>query len=194
VNLPTEFVPVRGHPLSSEDVANIEKHNTKYRHVFYTHDGTEHDYEGAVQDVAMALGYDDKTSTSLGAEVHHRTTQYFAVADGMAIKWIGPSREAMTSEIVRTGQRWTVPPGWWHDVERVDMNIPFRLFVQYSPPHHPPGRQDATRASAEQREEQSMKCAYQDCGALARFAPYDCSGKRVGFCTKRHQMLYYKQE
>ena len=191
--LPARFAAEAPRPQSAADVTRIETTNRAYRDVFYTHDGDDKQ-DGAFQDVAMALGYDDTQARSLGAEVHHRTTQYFALADGMACRVIGKTERELTREIVRAGQRWTVPPGWWHDVERIDAT-PFRLFVQYVPPHHPPGRQDATRADAERRDaaaaEARCVCAYPGCGAIARYAEQQPLGGAYPFCSPRHAALYF---
>jgi mannose-6-phosphate isomerase-like protein (cupin superfamily) len=177
--------------------------NRNYRWVLYTHRNDAEDtlvYKGDFQMVAMSLGMnpDDvtvvdakagKTQPNLefGLEQHDFNLQYFAVAyvEGTAkASMRQPGDAAATEFVLRADSKWSVPPGTQHNVY-IAQGAKLQVLTIYTPPHHPRGTVDATRAAAERRELNSLKCFV--CGAVATL---ECE-RRTGTyaCTKQHEAL-----
>jgi mannose-6-phosphate isomerase-like protein (cupin superfamily) len=116
-------------------VGHIEKlteKNDNFRHVLYTGKYT--------QLVVMCL----QPGEDIGNEVHHTVDQFFRIEAGEA-KFIFAGTE---EHIVAAGDAVIVPAGTYHNVINNSKKEQLKLYTLYSPPNHPDGRLQKTKAEA----------------------------------------------
>ena len=114
----------------SGDIEKLTEDNTDFRRVLFT--------AGGIQVVAMAIPKDE----SIGLEVHGDVDQCFFVVDGTAQAVV----EGRPQKVGEDGVL-CVPAGTKHDLENVG-DDPLKLYTTYSPPQHPPGTVQRTKADA----------------------------------------------
>lgn len=122
----------------TEYFGSIEKstlNNSFFRRILFTGK-----YE---QLVLMCL----QKGEDIGEEIHEDTDQFFRIEEGEA-RFVVDGRE----HIARSGDAAVVPAGARHNVINNSNEKPARLYTIYSPPHHPDGTVDQTKADAEKRE------------------------------------------
>ncbi len=122
-----------------EYVGSIEKQtleNTYFRQVLFT---GKH-----AQLVVMCLGPGEE----IGDEVHQNVDQFFRIEQGEA-KFVFHETKART---VRAGGAVVVPAGTSHNVINTSKTMPLKLYTLYSPPNHPDGTVQKTKAEAEAAE------------------------------------------
>ena len=83
----------------------------------------------------------------IGEEVHDDTDQFFRIEEGEA-RFVVNGRE----HIARSGDAVIVPAGARHNVINNSNEKPVRLYTLYSPPQHPDGTVEQTKADAEPKE------------------------------------------
>ena len=88
--------------------------------------------------MALAPGED------IGREMHADVDQFFRVEEGIARFVFGPGDEHM----VRAGDAVLVPAGTFHDVVNASSTKLLKLYTIYSPPQHPEGTIQHTKADA----------------------------------------------
>ena len=88
--------------------------------------------------MALAPGED------IGREMHAEVDQFFRVEEGIARFVFGPGDEHM----VRAGDAVLVPAGTFHDVVNASSTKLLKLYTIYSPPQHPEGTIQHTKADA----------------------------------------------
>ena len=88
--------------------------------------------------MALAPGED------IGREMHAEVDQFFRVEEGIARFVFGPGDE----HLVRAGDAVLVPAGTFHDVVNASSTKLLKLYTIYSPPQHPEGTIQHTRADA----------------------------------------------
>lgn len=88
--------------------------------------------------MALAPGED------IGREIHADVDQFFRVEEGIARFVFGPDDEHM----VRAGDAVLVPAGTFHDVFNASSTKLLKLYTIYSPPQHPEGTIQHTKAQA----------------------------------------------
>jgi len=118
-----------------EYVGPIEKQtieNTDFRRVLFT---GRH-----AQLVVMCL----QPGEAIGDEVHPNTDQFFRIERGEA-KFV--FNEKMEQR-VHDGDAVVVPAGTYHNVVNTSKTAPLKLYTIYSPPNHPDGTLQRTRAEA----------------------------------------------
>jgi mannose-6-phosphate isomerase-like protein (cupin superfamily) len=116
-------------------VSSLEKvtlENTHFRHVLYT---GKHE-----QLVLMTLA----PGEDIGREIHADVDQFFRVEEGVARFVFGPGEE----HVVRAGDAVVVPAGTFHNVVNASPTKLLRLYTIYSPPQHPDGTIQHTKAEA----------------------------------------------
>lgn len=116
-------------------VSSLEKvtlENTHFRHVLYT---GKHE-----QLVLMTL----PPGEDIGREIHADVDQFFRVEEGVARFVFGPGEE----HVVRAGDAVVVPAGTFHNVVNASPTKLLRLYTIYSPPQHPDGTIQHTKAEA----------------------------------------------
>lgn len=116
-------------------VSSLEKvtlENTHFRHVLYT---GKHE-----QLVLMTL----PPGEDIGREIHADVDQFFRVEEGIARFVFGPGEE----HVVRAGDAVVVPAGTFHNVVNASPTKLLRLYTIYSPPQHPDGTIQHTKAEA----------------------------------------------
>ena len=112
-------------------VRQLVLNNPYYRRVFFT--------TATTQQAAMSI-MDD-----IGLERHDFVTQYFLVYQGFGVYEFSTADEApttrrqMDSVEVTEGSAWVVQPGTWHNVSRINKQVPFKLLTIYFHPHHKRG-------------------------------------------------------
>ena len=118
-----------------EYVGPIEKQtieNTDFRRILFT---GRH-----AQLVVMCL----QPGEAIGDEVHPNTDQFFRIEQGEA-KFV--FNEKMEQR-VHDGDAVVVPAGTYHNVVNTSKTAPLKLYTIYSPPNHPDGTLQRTRAEA----------------------------------------------
>ncbi|MEO8577655.1 MAG: cupin domain-containing protein [Gemmatimonadales bacterium] len=80
----------------------------------------------------------------IGEEVHPNTDQFFRIEEGDA-KFVF---EAAEETLAGDGDAVIVPAGTRHNVVNRSSTFPLRLYTIYSPPNHPDGTVQVTRADA----------------------------------------------
>ena len=90
--------------------------------------------------VVMALAPGEQ----IGREIHDGVDQFFRIEEGIARFDFGPGEE----RIVRAGDAVMVPAGTVHNVVNASSTKTLRLYTIYSPPQHPNGTVQHTRADA----------------------------------------------
>ena len=116
-------------------VSSLEKvtlENTHFRHVLYT---GKHE-----QLVLMTL----PPGEDIGREIYADVDQFFRVEEGVARFVFGPGEE----HVVRAGDAVVVPAGTFHNVVNASPTKLLRLYTIYSPPQHPDGTIQHTKAEA----------------------------------------------
>lgn len=116
-------------------VASIEKlavKNQDFRHVLFT---GKH-----AQLVLMSLAPGEE----IGREIHAEVDQFFRVEEGSARFVFDGGEESL----VYAGDAVMVPAATFHNVVNPSATLPLKLYTIYSPPQHPSGTVQRTRAEA----------------------------------------------
>lgn len=118
-----------------DDIEKLALANSYFRHVVYT---GKHS-----QVVLMSL----KPQEEIGMEVHETVDQFFRIEKGQA-KFVvdGVEYEAEDGDAV------VIPAGSQHNVINPSFNEELKLYTIYSPPNHPDGTINETKADAEEYE------------------------------------------
>jgi mannose-6-phosphate isomerase-like protein (cupin superfamily) len=122
-----------------EYVGPIEKQtleNTYFRQVLFTGPHS--------QLVVMCL----RPGEDIGDEVHPHVDQFFRIEKGEA-KFVFNEKEEHS---VRDGDAVVVPAGTYHNVINTSKTLELKLYTIYSPPNHPDGTVNKTKADAEVAE------------------------------------------
>ncbi len=91
----------------------------------------------------------------IGLESHPDTDQFLRLETGEGRVLMGPAKDQMTfDEKVSDGWCVLAPAGSWHNIINIGGD-PLQLYTIYSPPHHAPGRVQATAAIASSDPEDS---------------------------------------
>ncbi len=83
----------------------------------------------------------------IGNEVHPNVDQFFRIEEGKAKFVFGEEKH-----LVRDGDAVVVPAGTYHNVINASATKPLKLYTVYSPPNHPEGTVQKTKAEAEAAE------------------------------------------
>jgi mannose-6-phosphate isomerase-like protein (cupin superfamily) len=121
-------------------VGNIEKEtldNTFFRKVLYT--------GKYAQLVVMCVQPGDE----LGNEVHPAVDQFFRIEKGEAKFVFDNGKE---SHISKDGDAVIIPAGTYHNVINNSKKDVLKVYTIYSPPNHPEGRLQKTKAEADAAE------------------------------------------
>ena len=110
--------------------------NTCFRRVLFT---GKH-----IQVVVMCLGPGEE----IGDEVHQGVDQYFRIEQGEATFVFNEGQEHRVGD----GDVVVVPAGTYHNVINGSKTRALKLSTIYSPPNHPDGTVQKTKADAEQAE------------------------------------------
>lgn len=113
-------------------VTNIERDtlaNDDYRRVLYTGPNT--------QLVLMTLQPGDE----IGQETHEEHDQFIRVEAGAGVVLLNGERHALSD-----GSAVVIPAGVEHNVFNMSDDVPLRLYTLYSPPEHPDGTMQHTKA------------------------------------------------
>ena len=110
--------------------------NTCFRQVLFT---GKH-----IQVVVMCLGPGEE----IGDEVHQEVDQYFRIEQGEATFVFNEGQE----HLVKDGDVVVVPAGTYHNVINRSNTQQLKLSTLYSPPNHPDGTVQKTKAEAEAAE------------------------------------------
>lgn len=114
----------------------VTEKNRDFRHVLFT---GEH-----LQLVMMTL----RPGEEIGAETHLTVDQFFRVEDGEADFVVGAEEH-----LVGEGDAVVVPAGTAHNVINVSPTRSLKLYTIYSPPQHPDGTVQKSKAQAMLAEE-----------------------------------------
>ncbi len=117
-------------------IGSIEKatlNNPNFRHVLYT---GKHS-----QLVVMCL----QPSEDIGNEMHPEVDQFFRIEEGEAKVVFSGKKQ----HLVHAGDAIVVPAGTFHNVINTSSTKPLRLYTIYTPPQHPDGTVQKTKADAE---------------------------------------------
>lgn len=117
-------------------VTNIERdtlENEDYRRVLYTGKYT--------QLVLMTL----RPGEEIGLETHEGHDQFFRIESGTGYAQIGDERRDLED-----GSIVVIPSGAQHNVVNTSETEPLRLYTLYSPPEHPDGTVQHTKADESQ--------------------------------------------
>jgi mannose-6-phosphate isomerase-like protein (cupin superfamily) len=85
----------------------------------------------------------------IGNEVHPDVDQFFRIEEGEAKFVLNNSEE----HVVRDGDAVVVPAGTWHNVINQSKYAKLKLYTVYTPPQHPDGTVQKTKAEADAAEE-----------------------------------------
>ncbi len=113
-------------------VTNIERDtlaNDDYRRVLYTGPNT--------QLVLMTLQPGDE----IGEETHEEHDQFIRVEAGAGVVLLDGERHTLSD-----GSAVVIPAGVRHNVFNMSVDAPLRLYTLYSPPEHPDGTLQHTKA------------------------------------------------
>ena len=113
-------------------VTNIERDtlaNDDYRRVLYTGPNT--------QLVLMTLQPGDE----IGQETHEEHDQFIRVEAGAGVVLLDGERHTLSD-----GSAVVIPAGVRHNVFNMSVDAPLRLYTLYSPPEHPDGTVQQTKA------------------------------------------------
>ena len=122
------------------DIEELTLTNDTYRTVLFT---GRH-----LQLVVMSL----QSGEEIGLEVHDHIDQFIRVEQGDAKVTLGPSRDEVAETIELTADGAViVPAGTWHNVVNTGWGQ-LRLYTIYTPPEHPDGTVQATKADADAAE------------------------------------------
>jgi mannose-6-phosphate isomerase-like protein (cupin superfamily) len=123
----------------TEFVGPIEKQtleNTYFRQVLFTGKHT--------QLVVMCI----EPGEDIGDEVHPNTDQFFRIEQGQA-KFVFNEKQ---EHLAREGDAVVVPAGTYHNVINTSKTVQLKLYTLYSPPNHPAGTVQKTKAEAQAAE------------------------------------------
>ena len=81
----------------------------------------------------------------IGEELHAEVDQFFRIESGEAKFVVGEAEE----HLAHAGDAVVVPAGTLHNVLNASPAEPLRLYTIYSPPNHPDGTLQRTKAEAE---------------------------------------------
>jgi mannose-6-phosphate isomerase-like protein (cupin superfamily) len=84
----------------------------------------------------------------IGGEVHPNVDQFFRIEAGEAKFVLNEKQE----HLARDGDAVVVPSGTYHNVINPSQTLPLKLYTIYSPPNHPAGTVDKTKAEARSAE------------------------------------------
>ena len=139
---PNPAPPLRDYgpqPISL-DINEATKRNNNYRTALWT--GNHH------QVTLMSI----KPGEDIGLEMHPNVDQFLRVEAGEGITQMGPTRNNLNYQrAISDDDAIMVPAGTWHNVINTG-NEPLKLYSIYSPPNHPKGTVQATKAIAEMEE------------------------------------------
>jgi mannose-6-phosphate isomerase-like protein (cupin superfamily) len=110
--------------------------NEFFRHVLFT---GKH-----AQLVVMCL----QPGEEIGNEIHPAVDQFFRIEQGEA-KFVLNGKE---EHVVGKNEAAIVPAGTFHNVINISKTTPLKLYTVYSPPNHPAGTVQKTKAEAEAAE------------------------------------------
>lgn len=113
-------------------VTNIERDtlaNDDYRRVLYTGPNT--------QLVLMTLEPGDE----IGEETHEEHDQFIRVEAGVGVVLLNGERHTLSD-----GSAVVIPAGVRHNIFNMSVDAPLRLYTLYSPPEHPDGTVQHTKA------------------------------------------------
>lgn len=117
-------------------IEKITEKNEFFRKVLFT---SEH-----LQLVVMCL----QPKEEIGNEVHKEVDQFFRIEDGRA-KFVLNGKE---EHLVGAGDAVVVPAGTYHNVINASSSRPRKLYTVYTPPAHPDGTANKTKAEADAAE------------------------------------------
>jgi len=120
-------------------IENETINNTFFRKVLYTGK-----YEQLV--VMCVQGGDE-----LGNEVHPAVDQFFRIEQGEAKFVFDNGKE---ESIAKNGDAVIIPAGTYHNVINNSKSEVLKMYTIYSPPNHPDGRVQKTKAEADEAEEE----------------------------------------
>ncbi len=124
-------------------VKNIEKitlGNKNFRKVVFT--------GKYAQVVLMRLAVGEE----IGWEVHAKVDQFFRVEQGKVRLDLGVGKDAVDeSHTAKNAWAFVIPAGTWHNVTNIG-NKTVKLYTIYSPPNHPAGTVQKTKAEADAAE------------------------------------------
>ncbi len=84
----------------------------------------------------------------IGNEIHPDVDQFFRIEQGQA-KFVLNNQEEC---VVGDGDAVIVPAGTWHNVVNQSKTVPLKLYTIYTPPQHPAGTIQKTKAEADAAE------------------------------------------
>jgi mannose-6-phosphate isomerase-like protein (cupin superfamily) len=116
----------------SASIEKIAVRNDNFRQVLYT---GKH-----AQLVVMSL----PPGEEIGREIHADVDQFFRVEEGTARFVFGTKEE----RLAHAGDAVMVPAGTFHNVLNASSSKPLKLYTIYSPPQHPDGTVQRTKAEA----------------------------------------------
>lgn len=117
-------------------IEKLTEKNNNFRRVLFTGKYT--------QLVLMTL----QPGEEIGKEVHKKVDQFFRIEAGSA-KFVFGSKEV---HIVKAGGAVIVPAGTYHNVINTSKTEKLKLYTLYSPPNHPKGTINRTKAAADRAE------------------------------------------
>lgn len=117
-------------------IEKITEKNKFFRKVLFT---GKH-----LQLVVMTL----QPKEEIGNEVHKHVDQFFRIEEGRA-KFVFDGNEEHT---VGAGGAVVVPAGTFHNVINLSSTKPLKLYTVYTPPQHPDGTINKTKADADAAE------------------------------------------
>ncbi|MCL2576558.1 MAG: cupin domain-containing protein [Defluviitaleaceae bacterium] len=87
--------------------------------------------------------------TDIGLEVHPDNDQFLRLEEGQGLVQMGDSELNLNfRQAVLANSAVFVPAGTWHNITNIG-TTPMKLYVIYSPPHHPHGTVHTTKAVAD---------------------------------------------
>jgi mannose-6-phosphate isomerase-like protein (cupin superfamily) len=125
------------------DIEEVTVENTTFRTVTFTGEHT--------QLTVMRLG----PGEDIGLEAHPDNDQFLRIEEGNARVELGETKDRV-GETHDVEADWAViiPAGIWHNVVNTGAGD-VKLYSLYSPPEHPDGTVDKTKADAEAREREA---------------------------------------
>lgn len=117
-------------------IENTTERNEFFRQVLFT---GKH-----LQLVVMSL----QPGEEIGNEVHDHIDQFFRIEQGSA-RFVFNETEV---HLVEAGDAVVVPAGTFHNVINPSPTEPLKLYTVYTPPGHPDGTVNKTKAEAEAAE------------------------------------------
>lgn len=88
----------------------------------------------------------------VGLESHPHLDQFLRIESGQGLVTMGPNRESLTlRQSVGRNSAIVIPAGAWHNLINTG-NCPIKLYSIYTPPQHPKGTCQLTKAEADMAE------------------------------------------